>query len=101
MPNFVTIDQTVAEIWQFSDSQDGGSLPSCVFLNSKILTTHGFRGSARYRVNFCDKWSNHCRDVTMAVCHLGFVLSELDPSATSTSWSLLLCIIWLEWAMQF
>jgi len=38
MPNFVKIGRTIAEIWRFSDFEDGGRPPSWIFTNSNFLT---------------------------------------------------------------
>jgi len=38
MPNFVLVDETVADIWPFLDFQDGRRPPSLIFTRLEILT---------------------------------------------------------------
>ena len=63
MPNFMSIGQTVAEIWRLSNFKEGDRPPFLIFKSSN-LTADGVSQSVslRNQVKFHDNWLNRRRD---------------------------------------
>ena len=62
--SMMSIGQTLAEIWRFNSSPNGGRPSSCIFNISKFLTAStAQRGSVRHRTKYRGDQSNRCRDI--------------------------------------
>jgi len=69
MPNSIKIGQTVAEIWQFNDFQNGGRPPSYSMILLYLILTVGKvkRPILHQRTKFRKDRSNHCGDIAIFV----------------------------------
>jgi len=69
MQSFVKINQTVSEISQFLDFQDGRRPPSWIL---KFLVFHQFgRAKMHHHTKFHQNWSNICKDIAFNVFQNG------------------------------
>ena len=87
MPNFIKIDETVAEIWRFNCLQNG----NWNFLTVEAVKTPILHHCTKFRKDR----SNRCGDIAIFVIfqdgdrrHLGFAGRVLGPPTMTTLWSL-------------